>query len=96
MIYENPYPVIKADWESGHYQWREITSLAYRELLQETTPLHQSEMGFMQSEAVGILTNDAALYVCCWQLDGFYFARLLPAAAWYYIHQALPLPEIDL
>jgi len=91
MILEWPHPQIDQDWDSGKHQWREITPLAYQQLLKATTLLYRVRDAFMQAEPVDVLAGGDGLYVCCKEQQGFYFARLLPGHDWCK-RDSLPVP----
>jgi len=92
LIFEDPQPQIKQDWDNGHYQWREITCRTYRTLAAMPS-FHREADGFMSAAPVDTLRNGEGLHMCCKQKNGYYFARLIPRYDWgelkYY-----PLPKV--
>ena len=94
LVFEDPYPQMKQDWDNGHYQWREITHRAYQAIAAKPK-VHSNSEGFMSAEPTEILRNGEGLHVCCKRKRDHYFARLVPRYDWdelkYY-----PLPKLSL
>lgn len=94
QILEDPYPQINDDWDSGNHQWREVTPLAYKELMTIVPLCHEESTAFMQSEPVDILPDGDGLYVCGKTENGCYFARLLAGEDWWK-RDYVPVPEVS-
>ena len=94
QILEWPHPTIDEDWDAGRRQWREITPLAYHELMTVVALKHDVTNAFMQAEPIDILANGDGLYVCCKKENGSCFACLLPGEDWWK-RDYLPTPQVE-
>lgn len=95
QILEWPHPQIDEDWNRGKHIWREITLLAYRELMSEVPLLYRTKNAFMQAEPVDVLADGDGLYVCCKRENGGCYVRLLPGNDWWkrdYVPLPVPAP----